>query len=274
MTSRFSLGLLSATLAFAAAAALHASPAAPAQAAPAASMTYHIERHGQQVLDKDANEKTLTTFSAATPTLQGLFTWSAAGLTADTPRTLALTLKDQNGRRLWFTPVAVAYPQNISVNFNTTSEGTQLVINTTQPNPSNPDYPPATGLTFVVGADGRPESFRDASHRFKYVYQAHGFSVVDQDGKTVMHGNFDTASSEIGSPLGFNLHLSQDGTGTMQINGNTIVIDKITKDGKTYQSFPWNSHKVLVEQGCNWNVTSDGDLTVNAPSATQTAASK
>jgi hypothetical protein len=264
MMSRL-LGIVAAPLAVAAASPLHAAPAA---------VTYHIERYNHLVTVKDANEKTLTTFSAATPTLQGLFTWSAANPPINTPRTLTLTLKDQNGKRLWSSPVPVAYPQNINVSFNTNAEGTQLAINTVQDNPSNSNYPPASGLVFVVGANGRPMSFGDGTHQFRYVYEANRFSVVDKDGKTLMHGDFAAKNLDIGSPAADGLHLSQDGTGTMQINGTSIAIDKVTKDGKTYQSFPWNGHKVFIEQDCNWNVTTDGDLTINAPSIDKTTASK
>ncbi len=270
MMSR-SLGILFAALAFAIAAPLHA---APSVAAPADSMTYHIERHNQQVIVTDADGKALTTFSAATPTLQGLFTWSAAGPTANTPRSLTLTLKDLNGRRLWSTPVSVVYPQIVSVNYPSTADGTLLTINTTQDNPFNTEWPPASGVSFVVGADGRPLNFGVGSHQFKYVYEPHGFSVVDQNGKTLMHGDFAANNLDIGSPAGYGLHLNQDGTGAMNVNGTEIAINKITKDGKVYQSFPWNGHNVLIEQSCSWNVTSDGDLTVSAPSTGSKSASK
>ena len=274
MISRTMIGVLSAMFASAVAAPLHAAPAAAA--APAASVTYHIERHNQQVTVKDANEKVLAAFPTTTPTIQGICMWGAVGPAADTSaaRSLTLTLKDQNGRRLWSTPVLVAYPQIISVNYNSTAGGTLLMINTTQDSTPNPDYPPASGLSVTIGADGRPMSFGDASHRYKYVYEPQGFSVVDPDGKVIEHINADTHKFEIAGTAGNSLHFNQDGTGTMRINGTNIAIDSVTKDGKVYQSFPWNGHKVLIEQGCNWNVTTDGDLTVNAPSIAKTTARK
>ena len=274
MISRTPIGLLSATLALAATSPLHAVPTAPADTATVSTATYHVERHGSQVTVKDADGKLLATFSAATPTIRGLYLWGAAGPAANTPRSLSLTLRDQNGGRLWSTPVPVVYPQTVSVNYNSTAGGALLMINTTQNDAPDPDYPPASGLSFTLGADGRPIDFSDTSHRYTYVYEPHGFSIVDQCGKVVEHVDIDTKKFEITGPAGYNLHLNQDGTGTMQINKMSIAIDKVTKDGMIYQSFPWNGHKVFIGMGCNWNVTSDGDLTVNAPAPDKKAARK
>ncbi len=221
MISLFSLGLLSATLAFAAAAPLHAAPAA---APPVNLMVYHIERHGQQVTVKDANEKPLTTFFNATPVLQGIFVWSAARRAANTPRKLTLTLKDQNGRNLWSTPVSVVYPQSISVgSYDDTGSDTQLVVRTTQANPADPDYLPASGFNFAVGADSRLVSFGAALRQYKYVCEGDTYSVVDQNGQTVIFGYF---VNQRAVPRlrrsGLGLHLNQDGTVTMQINGKNV----------------------------------------------------
>lgn len=224
MISRVSLGILFAALAFAIAAPLHAAPAASVTA-PIDSVTYHIERHNQQVMVKDANEKTLVTCTAATQTIQGFFVWSAAGPAANTPRRLTLTLKDENSRSLWSTPVSVVYPQSVSVGcYDDTGSGTQLVVRTTRANPADPDYLPASSLSFAVGADGRLISFGSASHQYKYVHEADTFSVVDQDGQTVIFGYF------VVNKLGIHglgrsrqgLHLNPDGTVTIQIDGKNV----------------------------------------------------
>ena len=224
MTTR-SLGLLPAVLAIAA--PLHAAPAPPV-AAPLNLMVYHIERHGQQVTIKDANEKTLTTFSDATPLLQGLLSWSATSRAANTPRSLALTLKDQNGRNLWSTPVAVVYPQSISVgSYDDTGSDTQLVVRTTQANPADPDYLPASGFNFGVGTDGRLVSFGAGSRQYKYAYETQGFSVVNQEATTVIHGDFvnKRAVPRLGRS-GLGLHLNPDGTVAMQINGKEVEVSE------------------------------------------------
>ncbi len=231
MMSRLSLGTLSAALAFAIAAPLHA---APPVAAPVNSMIYHIERRNQQVTVKDADEKTLVTCTAATQTIQGFFVWSAAGRAANTPRKLTLTLKDQNSQNLWSTLVSVVYPQTISVGcYDDTGSGTQLVVSTTQANPANPDYPPASDLSFAVGADGRLVSFGNASHQYKYVYEAQSFSIVDQDGKTIIYGYFVVNKLPIRS-LGRSrqsFHLNQDGTVTIQIDGKNVEPSNVLKNG-------------------------------------------
>ncbi len=262
------------TMAFAVAAPLHSAFAGSAMPAAVLSATYHIERHNQKVSVEDANGKALAAFSAATPSIQGSFTWSATVLSANKVPILTLTLKDGSGRSLWSTPVSVVYPQTIAVNYNSTAGGTLLSITATQNNTPDPDYPPASGLLFTIGQDGRPISFGDAAHQYKYIYAPHGFSVVGPDGKTVMQGSDNASNLEINSPSGFRLHMNLDGTGTMQLNGMNIPIEKVTKDSKVYVSFPWNGHTVLIEQSCNWNITSDGDLTINAPTTGRAAAIK
>lgn len=221
MISRIALGVLSAMLAFADALPLYAAPAA---SAPVNLMVYHIERHGQQVTVKDANEKTLVTCTAATPTIQGGVVWSAAGRAANTPRELTITLKDQNSRNLWSTPVLVVYPQSISLGcYDDTGSGTQIVVRTTQVNPADPDYVPASGFSFAIGADGRLVSFGDASHQYKYVCEADTYSVIDQSGQTVIFGYFvnKQAVPRLGRS-GLGLHLNQNGAVTMQINGQDV----------------------------------------------------
>ena len=225
MTTRFSLGLLPAILAIAA--PLHAAPASPV-VAPVSLMVYHIERHNQQVTIKDANEKTLITFADATPTLQGFCVWSAASRAANKPRSLTLTLKDQNGRNLWLTPVTVVYPQSISVgSYDDTGSDTQLVVRITQANPADPDYLPASGINFAVGADGRLVSLGAGSRQYRYVYGADTFSIVDQDGQGVFFGDFvdKRAVPHLGRS-GLGLHLNQDGTVTMQMNGKNVEVDE------------------------------------------------
>jgi len=276
MISRIALGILSATLAFAAVSPLHATPTASA-AAPAASVTYHIERHNQQVVVENADGKALTTFSAATPT-QSLLVWSAAGPAADTSaqRPLTLTLKDQKGRRLRSTPILVMCPQTISMNYHSITGGTVLAISTTPLNPPDPNYWPSSGLIFTSGTNGYRLGFVFGSKRFKYVYEAHDFAILDHDGETLLQGiaNSPESSMEISSPAEYGQHLNQNGTGTLQLNGTSIAIDKVTKEGKVYQSVPWRGHTLVVAEPCSWSITIDGKLTVSAPSTAKTTANK
>ncbi len=289
MISRIALGVLSATLAVAAS-PLYADPAASSQAAPAASMTYHIERHGPQVTVKDADEKTLTTFSTATTNLQTPTTNLQGVLIRITPPgakasavsaldKITLMLEDQNGRLFWSTPVPITFPLQTNVSYNPDVGGTLLIVNhqtEDASDSSDPSQPPPSRLTFVIGPDGRPLSFGDATHQFKYVYEANGFSLIGSDGKVLIHGETTKNGVDISAKNSVmaHLNLNQDGTGTMQLNGTNIPIGKVVKDGKTYSSFPWNGHKVLVDQSCSWSVTSDGDLTVNGPAPAKTTASK
>ena len=282
MISRIALGVLSATLAVAAS-PLYADPAASSQAAPAASMTYHIERHGPQVTVKDADEKTLTTFSTATTNLQGvLIRTTPPGAKASAVSALdkiTLMLEDQNGRLFWSTPIPITFPLQTNVSYNPDVGGTLLTVNhqtEDASDSSDPSQSPPSRLTFVIGPDGRPVSFGDATHQFKYVYEANGFSLIGSDGKVLIHGETTKNGVDISAKNSVmaHLNLNQDGTGTMQLNGTNIPIGKVVKDGKTYSSFPWNGHKVLVDQSCSWSVTSDGDLTVNGPALAKTTASK
>lgn len=278
MISRISLGILTTALAFAIAAPLHAAPATSA-VAPVDSITYHIERHNQQVIVKDAHGKTLTTFSAATPALQGLLMWSAVGPAAGTPRPLVLTLKNQNGRRLQSTPILVMCPQTLSLSYHSVAGGTVLAISTTQLNPPDPDYWPSSGLIYTSGTNGHPLGFMYGtvgSERLKYVYEVRDFSIVDQKGETFLYGEVNTreASMKVSSPAGYDQYFDRDGQGTLELNGTSIAIDKVTEDGKASKSFPWKNHSLVVAEPCSWSVTLDGKLTVSAPSTAKTTASK
>lgn len=91
MMSRL-LGVLAAMLALAAAFPLHAAPAAPVNL-----MVYHIERHGQKVIVKDADEKTLTMIicphQVLTSLLEPMVAWSVLGpLRVNTNMFLTMTL--------------------------------------------------------------------------------------------------------------------------------------------------------------------------------------
>ena len=102
MISRTAITVLSATLALAAVAPLHAAPTS-AELATVSTATYHIERHGSQVLVKDANERMLAKFSAATSTIKCVIARNMlSGDAASNSETAAhqprprLTLEDQN----------------------------------------------------------------------------------------------------------------------------------------------------------------------------------
>ena len=280
MISRFSLSLFSATLAFAAAVSLHAAPAAAVQAAPADSVTYHIERHGQQVTVKDANEKTLITRLATTQTIQEVFTKAvpnpnAAFTHKKVADQIMFTLEDQTGRRLWSTPVPVVSPNQISFVYNTKMVGSQLIIGHQAEDTSARDQPPFSRLVIVIGLDGRPVSMSDGHKTYNIAISPTESSFTGQDGKVLLETHV-----KANNTIAFT---TPDGTGSAQatgtsvainLNGTTVSAKTVKKDGKTYLSFPWNGHNVLVEQPCTISFTNDGDLTVNIPSTAKTTASK
>ncbi len=262
MIFRFSLGLLFATLAFAAAMPLHAAPAA---SAPVDSVTYHIERYNQQITVKDADEETLATCTTATPEILAI-------LTKVVPHQLLFTLEDQGGKQLWSTPIPVISPAKFSFQYSTDISGTKISVTHQQKDTSDSTQPPFSRAVIVIGSDGRPVSMSDGHKTYNFAVTPTGGSITGPDGKILVQKGKN--GIDVSGPEGNAAHLNPDGTGTMQINGTDIAITKVTKDGKTYQSFPWNGHKVLVEQSCTWSVTTDGDLTVNAPSTAKTTASK
>ncbi len=146
-----------------------------------------------------------------------------------------------------------------------------LAISTTQLNPPDPDYWPSSGLIYTYGTSGRPLGFKYGtvgSEQLRYVYEVHDFSLVDQHGETFLQGtvNAREASIKISSPAGYDQYLNRHGTGTLDINGTSIAIDKVTEDGKVFKSSPWKGRSLVVAEPCSWSVTADGKLTVNAPS--------
>jgi len=261
MMSRTSLGILSAALAFAIAAPFHAAPAASAQAAPAGAVIYQIERHNQQVTVKDADGKMLVMCTATTPTIQGVLMKNATDggvISADrtVPHHSTFTLEDQNGRRLWSTVVPVVSPNRLSFKYNPDVSGSQLIIAHQTEDTSNPDQTPISRLVMVLGPDGRPVSMSDGHKTYSIAISPTSVSLTDPTGKTIR-----------------SIEIKNTGA-IVNLNGTKLEIKQVTKDGKVYTSFPWNGHYVLIEQSCNWNITSDGNLTVSAPSTAKTTASK
>ena len=268
MMSRL-LGVLAATLALAVAAPLYA---APTPAAPADSITYHIERHNQQVTVKDANEKTLVICRATTPTLQGIFVKNVLNGTVSTdkktPGQLRFMLEDQNGLRLWSTLVPVTSPLQVGFKYGPEINGSVFVVTHQAEETSDPNQPPALRLVWVMGLDGHPVSMSDGVRTMNFAINPTGISVTNPSGKVLMKSEstpkdgtvFSTSDGASGSVK------TTDTGSVIDINGTQTMVKKVTKDGKVYSSFPWNGHHVLAEQPCSISVTSDGDLTVNAPS--------
>lgn len=279
MTSRIPLGILSTALAFAIAAPLHAAPTASA-AAPVDSMTYHIERHNQQVTVKNASGKMLATFFATTPTIQGVLAKAApsAGvvpINKNSSHQPMFTLEDQNGKRLWSTLVPVLSPTNFRLIYNADMSGTELVLDHQTENTSDHSQPLASRLFFMLDADGHPLSAGDNLGN-KFAISPTGASLTDSDGKVLFKAQGTPNDGAIFSgPDGMTGSVKTTDTGaSVNLNGIKFEIKKVTKDGKEYSSFPWNGHNVLVEQPCTLGFTSDGDLTVNIPEAAKTTATK
>ncbi len=276
-----SLGILSAALAFAIAAPLHAAPTTSA-AAPVDSVTYHIDRHNQAVTVKDANEKTLATFFAMTPTIQGVFTKAAAASDTGIASTdkkalhrLRFTLEDQAGRQLWSTIVPVVSPLKFSFSYNADVSGLQLTIAHQTEDTSATDQPPFSRLVMVIGPDGRPVSMSDGHKTYNIAISPTSASFIGQDGEILLKGQGTPNDGAVfTTPTGNGSVKTTDTGAVVNLNGTKFEIKKVTKDGKVYSSFPWNGHNVLVEQPSTLSFTSDGDLTVNIPKTDKATVSK
>ena len=282
MLSQTSLGILSATLSLASVAPLHAAPAASAGIAIVSTATYHVERHGSQVTVKDANEKTLVTCTAATPTIQCVFARNKPSETI-TPRSKKafyqpiFTLEDQNGRHLWSTLVPVVSPTHFQFVYNVDITGIKILLDNkpSDTSPADQHQPSASRLFIILGADGRPLSAGDNLGN-KFALTPTGGSLTDPDGKVLFQAQGTPNNGAIFTgPDGMGGSVKTTNTGAIiNLNGTKFVIKKVTKNGKTYSSFPWNGHNVMVDQSCTLGFTSDGDLTVDVSSTAKTAASK
>ena len=278
MTSWFPLGILSAV--FALATPLHAAPAA---AKTVDSVSYQIERHNQQVTVKDANGKTLVMCTAVTPTLRGIFARQLDKINLDkintvsadkTPSPLTFTLEDQNGLKLWSTIVPVISANQVSFKYNDNMSGSQLVVSHQTENTSDADQRPFLRLVVVIGPDGRPISMSDGHETYKIAINPTGASLVGQDGKALMQMHVQPNKTvTFVTPDGIGSAAANNSAVALNLNGKTVSAKMVTKEGKHYLSFPWNGHNVLVEQPCTVNFTTEGDLTINTPSANSTSVS-
>ncbi len=280
MISRTAITVLSATLALAAVAPLYAAPTS-AELATVSTATYHIERHGSQVLVKDANERMLAKFSAATSTIKcviarNMLSGDAASNSETAAHQPRLTLEDQNGRWLWSTLVPMAHLKHFRFVYNVDFSGTKLMFDNNPDNTPPPDqsHPKASHLFVVLGSDGRPLSGGD-NLGDKYMISSAGATLTEADGTvTKMQRTSDNSASVVSSDGTTGSVKTTDLGAIVNLNGTSFVIKKVVKDGKTYSSFPWNGHNVMVDQSCTLGFTSDGDLTVDVPSAAKTAASR
>ena len=277
MISKISVGVLLSAFAFAIAAPCGAAPITPAQAPTAVVVAYVLQNHDQHVTVKDGDGKTLRTAQAGTPTLQLVISITSAppaSPTAASPslaapdsavvkpksRQVSLLLRDQNGLRLWSQLLPMA-PQMHTFTFSATSssaaKGTRLELTfstkkSETATASDESEPPPIIMT--IDSHGQFVGMKGADKEMKIAANRSGVTFTGPDG-----------SGESAS-----VNLNKDASaGMMVINGTQIPIERVKRNGKSYLSFPWNGHKVLVGDGCNFSVTSDGDLTVDPPSGSK-----
>lgn len=264
--------VLSAALALTIAAWCAAAPAAPAQTATADTAIYVINNHKGLVTVTEGSGETVLTRHIATPTVLAIFTQGPLG--AGTPvaakPVLApryLTLEDANGLRLWSTPLAVTEPVKYNVHFYDGAKGMVLSIDHTLNGVTNPNKPEVSPVVYVIGEDGRLISIKAGDKTYKTALNPNGGTVNTPTGDITLKGSPQGTSFTLPTGANGSINFSKDGkSGTMVINGTTIPIIAVNRDGKDYLSFPWYGHKVLVENGCTFTANNDGELIIDAPS--------
>lgn len=260
MITRLFAGILSAAFALLLTPCI-AAPLAPVAAVTTASATYTISNHYHLVTVRSGNGRLLLTRRISTPTVRAVFAKGAAASPAK-PHALSFSVEDGNGLRLWSAQVpVVSGMHSIKVAFkkiDNAQGGIQCALNfssKSQPDATkgsvshDPSDPPI--FVCVIGDDNTLVSMSGGNKKdqFKLAAILNGATLSDSDGTSAT------------------LHMTSTG-GTMEMNGTKIKIEPVKRDGKDYYSFPWNGHQVFVEGGCTISLTSDGDLTVNAPAAT------
>ncbi len=254
---------LSASLLIAASALLPAScPAAPpAPAVRTISTSYTINNRSSLVTVKSEAGKVLLTRKAATPTLRAVLVKEAAASTG-LPHPLLFTLEDATGLRLWSAPIPTGHGMHSAKFVWKAVDGagggmkfTFAFSTERQPgtaaSAAEGNSPDGPIFTCVIGASNNIISMNagDKTDQINMTAVPNGATLTSSDGTNAT------------------VHVTPAGD-TLEINGTTIRLERVKRDGKDYILFPWNGHKVFVESNCGFSLTGDGDLTVNGPAKT------
>lgn len=277
MTYRFFPGTLSSILALAVATfsgAVAAAPAPPPTQPVAAvqstrTVTYILQNHQQHVTLTSGTGKTLLARQSATPTLQLVLSFLPT-VTAEAeaahvpykPQQVSLVLQDQNGLSLWSQIISFGPKENnfdLSTQEDEAAKKTRLTLRISSKKSDatlSDSYAPPPRSIVSIGAEGQVLGVKSGDEKLVATRNGAGGTSV---AITSLDGSGESAA----------LTLGKDGKGMAIINGRRIPIERIKQDGKDYVSFAWNGHNVFIGGDCTFDLHSNGDLTVNPPSATK-----